>query len=734
MNFWRVLDVLNKRKWLILFSVVVTTALTWGATRLVGSRWEATVSFVIPPTAAAANLNGAPSGGELEGQQGNSIGKAKAQMYTLWVRSAPVVGPALAKCGVTSPPPDLLSRIEFISTSGRLYELHVSDPNPAFAEKLANALADQLVAKLQEVNSQKAGTLANELEGQFQAVDTQLKAAQDKKIKFADKKEIVTELNRDREMAIQRYQAALFRRDDTTSKIAADEAGLAVKEAELKAMPLTRTNETLGAPNLRVKSLRDALANAESQLKSIGNRYTEEHPTYKAALRDRDQAKEELDQVLAATKPSSNQIPNPERIVAMNQISAIRQQISSYRAGLASVNLEISDAEAKLNMIKTTINPMAAIEAEISQLSDKRTNLVNRLYMAKDAKDKAERQTEIVIMDRSGELNPPVNATAGRSKKVILLALFCSLIGSAGLAIGLDSIDRRLRSVNEAEIVLPARILAAIPQPMGSVTYSTLARATELQPQSLHSEAYRFLGLHLLNSHSNIRSLMVLSAKAEQGSTTTITNLAITLAQAGKRVIIVDANVRTAELHQVFETSNDFGFADLITSPDADAWEKAVKPTSTPNLSVITSGNRPDNPWEMFRSPHLRELSNKLREMADYVLYDTPSALIFTDALNLAPVVDAAFMCVRAYEPLTGAEQRLIDLLKEAGVPVLGSVLNDVPASVVEGYHNYQHYYAPAITAGDGEPTPIATGVARPIVEVTKSSRNGHGNDGPSLS
>src|SRR5207248_10046048 len=176
------------------------------------------------------------------------------------------------------------------------------------------------------------------------------------------------------------------------------------------------------------------------------------------------------------------------------------------------------------------------------------------------------------------------------TKKVLILALLCSLIGSAGLSVGLDSIDRRLRSVNEAEVVLPAKIIAAIPQPMGAVTYATLARATELEPQSLHAEAYRFLGLHLLNSHSNIRSLMVLSAKAEQGSTTTVTNLAITLAQAGKKVIIVDANVRTAELHQVFETDNDFGFSDLIMDPDGAAMERALKPTTTPNLRVITSG------------------------------------------------------------------------------------------------------------------------------------------------
>jgi Mrp family chromosome partitioning ATPase len=140
-----------------------------------------------------------------------------------------------------------------------------------------------------------------------------------------------------------------------------------------------------------------------------------------------------------------------------------------------------------------------------------------------------------------------------------------------------------------------------------------------------------------------------------------------------------------------------------------------------PNLTVITSGAIPYNPWEMFRSQRVSEVSNYLLKHYDYVLYDTPSALIFTDALNLAPVVDAAFLCVRAQEPLTGAEGRLIELLNQANVSVLGSVLNNVPLSVLEGYSNYQRYYgptpgeAPALLSTSAEVAPSAPrSVSRP--------------------
>src|SRR6185437_16230124 len=98
------------------------------------------------------------------------------------------------------------------------------------------------------------------------------------------------------------------------------------------------------------------------------------------------------------------------------------------------------------------------------------------------------------------------------------------------------------------------------------------------------------------------------------------------------------------------------------------------------------SGMKPENPWEVFRSDSIRSVSDYLHELADFVLYDTPSTLVFTDALNLAPVVDAAFLCVRAQEPLTGTEEGLVKLLEQSNVKVLGCVINDVPASIDTGY------------------------------------------------
>ncbi|HEX5323960.1 MAG TPA: hypothetical protein VFW40_09250, partial [Capsulimonadaceae bacterium] len=160
------------------------------------------------------------------------------------------------------------------------------------------------------------------------------------------------------------------------------------------------------------------------------------------------------------------------------------------------------------------------------------------------------------------------------------------------------------------------------------------------------------------------------------------------------------------------------------------------------------------NAWQLFRSQNLLELSCRLHDLADYVLYDTPSSLMFTDALNLAPVVDSAILCVRALEPLTGTEERLIELLERANVTVLGSVLSDVPTEVLEGFENYEHYYKPleapayqydddhngeggmrqAVAVADetvipGGKTAILT--PSPLLSNKNGNGNGHNNGGP---
>lgn len=724
MDFWRAVAILSRHRWLILLSVVVTTALTFGATRLVGSRYLATVHFVTPATSP---LTDSPAKLVSVDERASEPVQTRQQaaVFAAMLKTRDVLEPALQKLSESQIPRDLVKSIEFEATGTRLYELRVLDGSPARAQLLANALADSMVAKARDLYTERAAGVVRVLEEQLADADARLAEARSKYEQYRAKHGVITNLTDQLQPALYRLQAARQKREDTAERLAEAEARLREREAELAGLPKNVTVERPPSLSPLAEKLEQELAEAERNLTTLRARYTDEKIEVRQAMALRDALQARLKAELSEQPKVVTTGPNPERDAVRKVIRDLRQEVSGYRAQLAALDQTVVNADREIRRFTGVDGPLGTLTSDVANLTLARDNLAARLQAARMALDVAGRESPLVTMDRVDDFNPPVDTTFGRTVKLVLLAALCALVGTAGLVIGYDSIDRRVRSVPEAERMLPAPVLTAIPQPLGSITAGMLPRATELEPLSVHSEAYRFLGLHLLSERGRkIRSLMVLSAKPEQGSTSTVTNLGITLAQAGYRVVIVDANTRAPEVHQVFELENDLGLTDILSHFSPDLVWRALTPTTTPNLRVIPSGSPCRNPWQLFRSRNLVDFTNCLLERADYVLWDTPSAVAFTDALNLSPVVDAAYLCVRALEPPSGSEQRLISMLEEEGVSVLGSVVSDLPASVLESYENYQRYYpelpvgytngrAPAVVeAGEGNWIEVAPGGA----------------------
>jgi polysaccharide biosynthesis transport protein len=701
MDIWRAAEVLNRRKWLILFSVVITTLLTFGASRLTGSRYIATVRFVAPET-SPLTTSGAPGQNEGAARMTPEERSMLQAMYAGMILSQDVIVPAFEKLNEPFiPDPDFLKDIEFEGTGLRLYELRVSNPNPERAGKIANALAESFVERNHRIRTHENERVVKLLTEQLKDTEARLEKARGRYRTYSREHRVLGNPEQEFQVVSGEIQAARVRLDQAIQDKAMAEARLTAVQQKMTLLDtaLRAPRPVLVGP--RSQTIAADLDRAESRLTQLKTRYDDNWPEVQEATKARDELRATLANAQRAEAlQSSYDEKATARVALVGEAATLKTRISELNAQIATVSSTVSAAEGRIQRARELGDPLSSLASEVQTLSEARANLVARLHSAETTLDVARQQNPIVIMAKVDRMNPPINATGGRTRKLVIMGALCALLGSCALIIALDSIDRRLRTVHEAEQVLPARVLAAIPQPENPIGYAALARVSELYPQSLQAEAYRFLGLHLLSTAGpQVRSLMALSAKAEQGSTTTVTNLAITLAQAGHSVVLVDANTRTPELHHVFKTDNEFGFTDLLLDPTARSFEKALLPTSVPGLRVVTSGTTPDNRWELFRSENLLAVSRRLREIADYVLYDTPSGVVFTDALNLAPVVDGAFLCVRALETPTGAEQRLIELVDQANVKVLGAVLSHVPTSMVAGYENYQHYYAPAMRA-----------------------------------
>lgn len=699
MDYWRIAAILGKRKWFILLSVEVTLLLTWGVTKWVGAKWTATVQFVAPQN---SQLN---AGGETAGTSGDGSQSAQSQtiIYAAMIKSQDVLEPTLREVHLTQIPPNLLKTLDFTSNGPGLYQLQVTDTDQTKAQDITNALADNFIKVYHRFRTQQAQKTVDLLQEQLKDADVRLSQSRRQYDNYRNVHRIVGNLTSDLDAALARLRGARQKQEDTSQRIADAQARLVRTQTELAHLvqPIpTGPSQFIPMNTAEVEQAQVRLHQMNQQLTELKSRYTDEMPIVRKSREERDRCATQLHQLQQPKATGIASPANPAGSALQQDEHALQQEIAGLKALAETLKTSVARAQSDIDQYKGIDGPLGALAADMAALSEARASLALRVRNASMLKDMTESQNPLNIMGRVNEFNPPINTSTNKIK-LMLLAALCALIASSGVVVGLDTLDHRLRTVKEAEIVLPVPVLAAIPQPMGSVTYSAMARVTQLYPQSLQSEAYRYLALHLLSQHADsVRSLMICSAKAEQGSTSTLSNLGITLAQAGKKVILVDANIRTAELHQVFGLSNSFGYTNLLQNPDAPSLDRALQSTDLDNLKVVCSGPQPANPWTMFRSQNVQDLAMQLRDRADYVLYDTPSSILFTDALNLAPIIDAAFLCVRAFEPVTGAEDRLVKLLQEVNVPVLGCVLSDVPASLVEGYHNYQHYYRPAANAG----------------------------------
>ena len=216
---------------------------------------------------------------------------------------------------------------------------------------------------------------------------------------------------------------------------------------------------------------------------------------------------------------------------------------------------------------------------------------------------------------------------------------------------------------------------------------------TALHPKSPASEAFRSFrtNLHFANPKGEAKCIMITSAGPEEGKSTTLANLAVTLAQSAKRVLVVDADLRRPMQHKIFSLASQPGLTNLLV--DSVSADQVIQRSQIENLDVLPSGPIPPNPSELLDSPEARTLWSQLSAEYDQVLVDTPPTLALTDAAVLASQVDGIVVVVQAGETRRDMAKECVDLLTNAGGRVLGAVLNGVRHSS-DGYRYYYYYGA----------------------------------------
>jgi non-specific protein-tyrosine kinase len=385
-----------------------------------------------------------------------------------------------------------------------------------------------------------------------------------------------------------------------------------------------------------------------------------------------------------------------------------------------------ADLDATRNLIVATqarIDVLAAMpertpeqEAELSVLGD-------RLVSLRATYATLLPYTSGTVVNLLSVIEPAVAPTEATSPRPLLNAFVAALLGlvaAAGLVSLAEYLDDTIKDPGVVEELIGLSTIGTIPRMRGDRGRKEVYRlASLLYPQSAVAESYRTLRTNVgfTSLVSPVRTLLVTSAASGEGKTVTAANLAVVFAQAGRRVLLVDADLRKPGVHLVLDLPNEHGLTSLLRSDDISV-EAVARTADQENLTVVTTGPLPPNPAELLGSQRMRTILDRLGSAADLVIFDSPPVLAVADASILSSQLDGTLLVLDAERSRRNSARLARDTLGRAGAHVLGAVLNRVRAPSSGEYGAYYGGYdsderAPRLvhrtgaTDDSGRPAPV---------------------------
>jgi len=297
---------------------------------------------------------------------------------------------------------------------------------------------------------------------------------------------------------------------------------------------------------------------------------------------------------------------------------------------------------------------------------------------------------------------------------VLVMSLLLGLAGGVGLAYLAELSDQSFRSADDLRRRLQLPIVGLIPKlskesPVvrpGLIEGAVLAPilCAHHVPRSFMAEAYRgvrtglFFGTHG-KGHTVIQ---VTSPNMADGKSTLAANLAVSIAQADKTVLLIDADFRRPTLHKIFDIASERGFSGVLKG-DTDLTD-VIKPSGVERLSILPCGQVPVNPAELLSLPILKETLELFREQYDFVIIDSPPLLVVTDPCMVAPLVDSVILTIRPSKTARPASLRAKEILTTLGANILGVVVNDVTEQDANYGYGYGYGYGSGYTKEKEQP------------------------------
>ena len=205
------------------------------------------------------------------------------------------------------------------------------------------------------------------------------------------------------------------------------------------------------------------------------------------------------------------------------------------------------------------------------------------------------------------------------------------------------------------------------------------------------AEAYRKIATNIefSNIDNEIKTIMITSAKQDEGKTTTICNLVMVMTELKKKILLIDLDLRKPAVHKTFKISNKQGLTDILINKDD---YKSYLHNVYQGLDILTTGMIPANPTEIINSKALKELIKEMSNNYDYIFIDTPPVMLVSDPITISTYSDAVILAIEHGKTEKELAKKAVESLKQVNANIIGAVLNNIPVSKQSNYYYYRSY------------------------------------------
>lgn len=373
------------------------------------------------------------------------------------------------------------------------------------------------------------------------------------------------------------------------------------------------------------------------------------------------------------------------------RIDDLQAQVDEINAPVAALDEQIASAPAsQREALQARRDDLAErVEPQISALSNQQAFYRQQL----DELQLTRGLTSTGGIQLLTSAETPESPVSPKPLRDGTLAAVLGLMLGVGAAFLIELLDESIKGKEELERMTGLPTLALVPELPAWKEQDTAYLVTAQDPKSPAAEAYRALrtSVKFLGLDRPARIIQVTSMTQGEGKTTTVANLAVTLAQAGDSVAVVCCDLRRPRVHEFLQCTNTVGLTSVLLG-DATTSEALQKVGGNARFELLASGPQPPNPSELLSWARTEEIIRGLLADHDYVLVDTPPVLPVTDALVISRVADATLLVAKIGDTKRRQAHRAVEVLAQVGAPVVGTVLNGIESGDAYEYGGYAYY------------------------------------------